>query len=295
MLPAAPSVSSHILLPSRIPAVSRAQTVGESRTRIHDPEAEALQKLLADAQSALDQKDYSQPPRRNIRIIWRRSRTTPSSISSSATRTPRCSARPTRNRIREGHRNSIPKMEPAYLNLGMTLVEIGDANARYRSSPKGCGPRAERGAAKFLLGRRSKGRKAAGSDRAISSRRKARRQEPRHSRRRSAALLLASNRAADAEPEFRAAIALRPDSPQAHLGLAQSSRSRRRSRTMRPRNSTPTLNPSQTIPKRAIERASTPHRRRQIRRCARGTRSRGCRKTGESALAETARQRPTSN
>ena len=198
-----------------------AQTVGVSRTRIHDPEAEAEQKLLADAQAALDQKDYPTAAQKYRDYLAKKPDDPYAHFqlgyAYTAMRRPG-DAKPEYAKAVE----LDPKMGAAYLNLGMTLLDIGDPSAAVEPLEKAADLTPTDAHAKFLVGlaleRAGKGTEA------IEQYQAAEKLDDKNMETRAALgrALLAANRPADAETQFRAAIALQPDAPQAHLGLAQS-------------------------------------------------------------------------
>jgi len=198
-----------------------AQTVGVSRTRIHDPEAEAEQKLLAAAQAALDQKDYASAAQKYQDYLAKKPGDAYAHFqlgyAYTAMRRPG-EAKPEYAKAVE----LDPKMQAAYVNLGMTLLEMGDAAAAVEPLEKAADLAPTDAHPRFLAGLALE--RSGKVPESIEQYRVAEKLDEKNLETRAALgrVLLASNRPADAEAEFRAAIALQPDAAQAHFGLAQS-------------------------------------------------------------------------
>src|SRR5208282_5017903 len=95
-----------------------AQTVGESHTRIHDPEAEALQKLLADAQAALDANNYAVAAEKYQEYLAKQPDDAVAHFQLGYAYT--ALQRPADAKTEYARAVELdPKMAPAYLNLGM--------------------------------------------------------------------------------------------------------------------------------------------------------------------------------
>jgi Flp pilus assembly protein TadD len=188
--------------------------------RVQDPEATALSNLLATAQVAMEKKDYvaaaqnyqeylaKRPDDANIHFQLGYAYTALQKLSDAKTE----------------YENAIaldPKMAPAYLNLGLTLLDSDPAAAieplqkAVTLSPNQAEPKYFLGAALERSGKPSL---------AIEQYQAAEKQDERHFETRLALgrMLLKSNQPREAESEFHAALALRPDSPPAQLGVAQS-------------------------------------------------------------------------
>ncbi len=187
--------------------------------RVQDPEATALNNLLATAQGAMEKKDYAaaaqsyqeylakKPDDANIHFQLGYAYT---ALQKSAD-------------AKAEYEKAIaldPKMAPAYLNLGLTLLDSDPAGAveplqkAVELSPNQAEP-------KYFLGvalERS-GKPAL----AIEQYQAAEKLDEKHFETRLALgrTLLKSNQPGKAESEFRTALALRPDSAPAHLGVAQ--------------------------------------------------------------------------
>jgi tetratricopeptide (TPR) repeat protein len=197
------------------------QTVSESHTRIRDPDAGAQQKLLADAQAALDQRDYATAAQKYQDYLAKK----PGDAFAHFQLGYAYTAMQRLGDAKTEYEKAIdldPEMGPAYTNLGMTLLAMGDPGAAVEPLEKAAELAPADAHPSFLVGvaleRSGKVAEAIGQYQA------AEKLDDRNIDVRAALgrALLASNRAADAEAEFRAAVALQPYSPQAHLGLAQS-------------------------------------------------------------------------
>lgn len=114
-----------------------------------------------------------------------------------------------------------PKMDAAYLNLGLTLLD-SDPGAAVEPLAKAAELKPDQARPKFLLGWAYE--RTSRLPQAIEQYQAAEKLDAKNFdiHFALARTLLSSNRAVDAEPEFRAALALKPDSATAHLGLAQS-------------------------------------------------------------------------
>src|SRR5690348_14708637 len=108
-----------------------AQVVGTSRTRIHDPEAAALQKLLSDAQAALDQKDFATAAQKYQVYLAKEPGNAYAHFQLGYAYT--AMQRPQDAKTEYAKAVELdPKMGPAYTDLGMTLLDLkqpGDAVA----------------------------------------------------------------------------------------------------------------------------------------------------------------------
>lgn len=197
-----------------------AQTVSESRTRIQDPEAEAAQKLLADAQAALDQKDYATAAQKYQAYIAKRPDDAYAHFqlgyAYTATGRPR-DAKPEYAKAAE----LDPKMGAAYVNLGVTLMDLDEASAAVEPLEKAAELAPTDARPKFLAATALlRTGNLAGAIEQLQAAEKLDAKDV-SIRTELGNALLSSNRTADAEAEYRAALALQPDSPQAHLGLAR--------------------------------------------------------------------------
>jgi tetratricopeptide (TPR) repeat protein len=114
-----------------------------------------------------------------------------------------------------------PEIEPAYLNLGLTLLDT-DAAAAVEPLQKAVELKPDEPRPKFLLGWAYE--RTGKLPQAVEQYQEAEKLDAKNFNISFALArtLLTMNRPTEAEPEFRAAIALRPDSAPAHLGLAQS-------------------------------------------------------------------------
>lgn len=200
--------------------VAFAQTVGISKKRIEVNAADAaLSKLLADAQAATDRKDYEmavkdyegyltkQPNDANVHF----------QLGYAYTAMQRASD------AKAEYQKAIaidPKMAPAYLNLGLTLLET-DPNEAVSILQKASELTPNEARPKFLLGLALE--RSGKLPAAIEQYESAKKLDDKvfDIRFSLGRVLLNSDRATDAELEFRAALALRPDSGPAHLGIAK--------------------------------------------------------------------------
>ncbi|MGH9738757.1 MAG: tetratricopeptide repeat protein [Candidatus Acidiferrales bacterium] len=204
----------------------RAQNTGVTRTRIHrDAAAAELNRLLNDAQSAVQQKDYASAAKDYQQYLAKK----PDDATAHFDLGYVYTALDRPDDAKSEYQKAVaidPKMSAAYLNLGLTLLPDDAADAvdplQHAADlmPDEARPR-------FLLGTAlDRSGKLAG---AITQYQAAEKLDAKDFDTHLALglALLRSKRPADAEPEFRAALALRPDSPnsrnvdEAHLGLGQ--------------------------------------------------------------------------
>jgi len=198
-----------------------AQVVGESHTRIHDPEAEALQQLLADGQAALDRKDFAAAAQKYHDYLAKKPEDAAAHFQLGYALT--AMHRPAEAKSEYAKAAELdPMMVSAYLNLGMTDIDIGDASSAIAPlekaaelSPSEARPRLILGLAYEKTGKLGEAIEQLQAAEKLDDKSPGIHEELGRA-------LLASNRAGDAEAEFRATIALRPDSSEAHLGLARS-------------------------------------------------------------------------
>jgi Flp pilus assembly protein TadD len=187
--------------------------------RVHDPEAIALNNLLAAAQAAMEKKDYSAAAQSYQEYLAKR----PDDAGIHFQLGYAYTALHKFADAKTEYEKAIaldPKMAPAYLNLGLTLLD-SDPAAAVEPLQKAVELAPNQAEPKYFLGiglERS-GKQAL----AIEQFQAAEKLDEKHFETRLALgrTLLKSNRSADAESEFRAALALRPDSAPAQLGIAQ--------------------------------------------------------------------------
>jgi tetratricopeptide (TPR) repeat protein len=188
--------------------------------RVQDPEAVALNNLLAAGQAAMERKDYAtaeqsyqqylakRPDDANIHFQLGYAYTAQQKFSDAQTEYEKAIA-------------FDPKMAPAFLNLGLTLLD-SDPVAAIEPLQKAVELTPGQAEPKYFLGTafERSGRPAL----AIEQYKAAEKLDEKHFETRMALgrALLKSNHSGDAESEFRAALALRPDSARAQLGVAQS-------------------------------------------------------------------------
>ena len=188
--------------------------------RVQDSEATALNNLLAAAQAATEKKDYAtvaknyqeylakRPDDANIHFQLGYAYTALQRLADAKTEYEKAIA-------------LDPKMAPAYLNLGLTLLD-SDPAAAVEPLQKAVELASGNAESKYYLGvalERS-GKPAL----AIEQYQAAEKLDEKHFETRLALgrTLSKSNRPDAADSEFRAALVLRPDSAPAQLGLAQS-------------------------------------------------------------------------
>lgn len=197
-----------------------AQVVGTSRTRIHDPESATLQKLLNDAQDALNQKDFAAAAQKYQAYLAKQPNNAYAHFQLGYAYTAMQRPQDARNEYAKAIELD-PKMGPAYTNLGMTLLDLkqpGDAVAPLEKAAALAPADAH---AKFMVGVALEG--AGKRAEAIEQYQAAENLDPNDPQIHEAIgqALLDAGRAGDAEGEFRALVALQPNSGQAHLGLAR--------------------------------------------------------------------------
>ena len=205
------------------PFARAAQNSGVTRTRINrDAAAAKLNRLLNDAQTAVQQKDFETAAKDYEQFLAQKPRDATAHFDLGYVYT--ALHRP--NDAEAQYQQAIaldPKMGAAYLNLGLTLLQTSPADAvdplQHAASllPGQARP-------KVLLANALE--RSGKLDDAIAQYLAAEKLEPKDFDTHLALglALLHVNRLPDAETEFRAALALNPDSPQsdeAHLGLGQ--------------------------------------------------------------------------
>lgn len=198
-----------------------AQTVGVSRKRLPaDSNQTDLNNLLAAAQAAIDRKDYQAAVESYQDFLSKKPDEAAVHFQLGYTYT----AMQRRGEARAEYEKAIsldPKMAPAYLNLGLTLLE-SDPSAAIAPLQKAAELAPAEARPKFLLGVALE--RSGRSPAAIEQYQAAEGLDNRDFDTRLALgrALLGAGRASEAEPEFRAALELRSDSGPAHLGLAES-------------------------------------------------------------------------
>jgi Flp pilus assembly protein TadD len=195
--------------------------------RVQDPEATELNNLLAAAQAAMEKKDYAaaaqgyldylakKPDDANIHFQLGYAYTALRKFADAKSEYEKAVA-------------LDPKMAPAYLNLGLTLLD-SDPAAAVEPLQKAAELSPNRAEPKYFLGvafERS-GKPAP----AIEQYQAAEKLDEQHFETRLALgrTLLKSNQPGEAESEFRKALALRPGAAPAQLGVAQSLLAQRKS------------------------------------------------------------------
>ena len=198
-----------------------AQVVGSSHQRVpQDPEAIALNTLLANAQAALDRKDYAAAVTAYRSYLVKK----PDDAAVHFQLGYAFTALQKFDEAKAQYQKAIdlnPKMAEAYLNLGLTLLD-SDSAAAIEPLKKATELLPNQQRPKFALGAAYE--RAKKPVQAIEQYQAAEKLDDQDFETHLALgrLLLAANRPAEAEPEFRAALAIGKDSIPAHFGLAQS-------------------------------------------------------------------------
>ncbi|MFY9527604.1 MAG: tetratricopeptide repeat protein [Candidatus Acidiferrales bacterium] len=201
----------------------RAQTVSISKKRIpsqESPQDAALRQLLVTAQAALDKMDFETAAHDYSDYLTKK----PDDAYAHFQLAYACTNLHRPEEAAAEYRKAIaidPKMAPAYLNLGLTLVEKDPAGAvaplqkAIELLPNDPRPR-------YVLGGVLE--RSGQTLQAIEQYRSALQLDPKDfdAHLALARALLHSQRPADAEPEFRAALNLRADSAAARSGLIES-------------------------------------------------------------------------
>jgi tetratricopeptide (TPR) repeat protein len=201
-----------------------AQTVGASKKRVPvDPAALALQQLLADAQAALDKQDYASAAQSYQDYLAKKPND--ATVHYDLGYVYVALKRPADAKAEFEHAVAIdPKMGPAYLNLGLTLLASDPAGAvdplRHAAElmPDQAQP-------KFYLG--SALQRSGQSGPAIEQYEAAAKLDPKNAEIEIALAeaFLKARRASEAEAAYRDTLALHPEGTaawQAHLGMARS-------------------------------------------------------------------------
>jgi len=188
--------------------------------RVQDPDAIALNNLLAAAQAAMEKRDYTaaaqcyqeylakKPDDANIHFQLGYAFTALQKLPEAKTEYEKASA-------------LDPKMAPAFLNLGLTLLD-SDPAAAVEPLQKAAALLPNQAEPKYFLGAALE--KSGKPALAIEQYQAAEKLDEKHFETRLALgrTLLKSNQPGEAESEFRAALLVRPDSAPAQLGVAQS-------------------------------------------------------------------------
>jgi superkiller protein 3 len=198
-----------------------AQVVGSSHKRVaQDPEAAALGSLVADAQAALDRKDYASAATDYQSYLEKR----PDDAAVHFQLGYAFTALGKLDDARVQYQKAIdlnPKMAEAYLNLGLTLLD-SDPDAAIAPLQKAAELLPNQHRPKFALGtayERSKRPSQALEQYQVAEKLDDQDFDTHLALGR---LLLGANRSTEAEPEFRAAVNIRPGSAPARFGLAHS-------------------------------------------------------------------------
>jgi Flp pilus assembly protein TadD len=201
-----------------------AQNSGVTRTRIHrDAAAAELNRLLGNAQAAVQQKDFDTAAKDYQQFLAKKPDDAIVHFDLGYVYTALNRAGDAKSQYQKAIALD-PKMSAAYLNLGLTLLQSSPADAidplqhAVKLLPDQARP-------KFLLATALE--RSGNLNDAIAQYQAAEKLDPDNFDTHLALglALLHFHRVSDAEPEFRAALALQPDSPEssdeAHLGLGQ--------------------------------------------------------------------------
>jgi superkiller protein 3 len=200
---------------------SSAQTVGATKKRIPaDPAAQALNGLLAAAQEAVDRKDYATAAQNYQDFLAKKP--DDATVHYDLGYVYTAMERPADAKSEYEKAISLdPKMAPAYMNLGLTLLAT-DSSAAIQPLEKASELSPQDARAKWLLGTALE--RNGKLPEAIDQYEAAEKLDGKDfdTRLSLGRALLSANRPSDAEPEFRAAMQLNQDASAAHLGLAHS-------------------------------------------------------------------------
>jgi tetratricopeptide (TPR) repeat protein len=207
-----------------LPSLARAhahQTQNTSRQVYHvrDPEAERRHDLLVSAQSHMDKQDYAAAAAEFKQYLAKQPNDAAIHFqlgyAYTALKKPADAEREYTKAV-----ELDPKMAPAQLNLGLTLLET-DPAAAVAPLRQAAALMPNQARPEFLLGWALE--RSGQAAEAIEKYRTAEKLEVSNFdiHMALARTLLASRQFPEAQTEFRAALAIKPDTPAAHLGLAQ--------------------------------------------------------------------------
>jgi Flp pilus assembly protein TadD len=198
-----------------------AQTVSVNKTHIAaDPAEVALSNLLVAAQTAIDNKDYQTAVQNYQDYLAKKP--DDAAVHSQLGYAYTAMHRPDDAKTEYEKAISLdPKMSPAYLNLGLTLL-VTDPKAAIAPLQKAVELSPDQAEAKFLLG--SAFERSGQLAPAIEQYEAAEKLDDKNLDLTVALgrVYLRTDRPSDAESQFRAALLLRQNSSAAHLGLAES-------------------------------------------------------------------------
>ena len=197
-----------------------ANTAQKKSHRVQDPEAIALNNLLATAHAAMEKKDYAAAAQNYQEYLAKK----PDDANIHFQLGYAYTALRQFLDAKSEYESAIaldPKMAPAYLNLGLTLLD-SDPAAAVEPLQKAVELAPSQAEPKYVLGAALE--RSGKSALAIEQYRAAEKLDEKHFETRLALgrILLKSNQPGEAESQFRAALVLRPDSSPAQLGVAQS-------------------------------------------------------------------------
>jgi superkiller protein 3 len=197
-----------------------AATPAKKSHQVQDPETSELNELLATAQAAMGKKDYAAAVENYQKYLSKK----PDDAGSHFQLGYAYTALQKLPEAQAAYKRAIaldPKMAPAYLNLGLTLIP-SDPAAAVEPLRKAVELLTGEAEPKYFLGLAYE--RSGNSAAAIEQYQAAEKLDQKHfdSRLALGRALLKANRPAEAEPAFRSALVLRPDSAPAELGIAQS-------------------------------------------------------------------------
>jgi len=199
---------------------SSAQTTGVTRTHIHREAAAAeLNRMLDAAQTAVQQKDFATAAKNYEQFLAKKPNDATVHFDLGYVYTALGRSGDAKTQYQKAIALD-PKMGPAYLNLGLTLLQSSPAEA-VEPLQHAADLLPDRARPKFLLATALE--RTGKLNDAIAQYQAAEKLDGKDfdTHISLALALLHANRPADALPEFRSALALQPDSAEAHLGLGQ--------------------------------------------------------------------------
>jgi Flp pilus assembly protein TadD len=202
-------------------AATRLPAQTPSRTRIHDSEAEALQKLLADAQAALNRHDYADAAKKYQDYIAKVPHDAYAHFQLGYTYT--ALARPADAKTEYAKAAELdPKMGAAYLNLGITLLDLHDPGGAVEPFEKAADLEPTDAKRRFLVGVALE--RAGKTTEAIQQYEAAQKLDGNSVEIEKALgqALLGAHQPEKAETYFRTLLEKQPNDPEAHWGLARS-------------------------------------------------------------------------
>jgi Flp pilus assembly protein TadD len=192
-----------------------------SRTRIHDPEAEGLAKLLTDAQAALERRDFTTAAQKYRDYIEKKPDDAYAHFQLGYAYT--ALERPADAKTEYAKAAELdPRMGAAYTNLGMTLLDLREPAAAVEPFKKAADLEPTDAQKRFFVGLALE--RAGRATEALEEYKAAERLDGTSVGIKNALgqALLDTNQPEQAEAYFRASLEEQPNDPEAHLGLARS-------------------------------------------------------------------------